>query len=139
MPKLWKMRKLVADARDVGRDPVKITFTNRERSIARSFIESKKLSGTPRHDSLVRLPGLLGLRLDASLWHLLDNANKVGNLTFLVGGSALHPAIRKDRELTGWTNKCFGVAEVDPEVFVVGLNQIFYDQADAYWVNRVRP
>ena len=51
--------------------------------------------------------------------------DKVSNPHFLVGG---HP-VREDREQTDWTNKCFGLAEVEPEVFVVGLNRIFFDHA----------
>ena len=122
---LSKMRELAAAARDVGRDPVKTNFTDQDRSIVRSFIESRKQLGTPRRESFLGLCGLLGRRLDASHWHRLDTVDKVSNPHFLVGG---HP-VREDREQTDWTNKCFGLAEVEPEVFVVGLNRIFFDHA----------
>ena len=124
-PGLSKMRELVASARDAGRDPVKTNFTDQDRSIVRSFIESRKQLGTPRRESFLGLCSLLGRRLDASHWHLLDRVDKVRNLHFLVGG---HP-IRKDREQTDWTNKCFGLAEIESGVFVVGINQIFFKNA----------
>ena len=122
---LSKMRELVAGARDAGRDPVKTNFTDQDRSIVQSFIESQKQQETTRRKSFLGLCSLLGRHLDASLWYLLDVADRVSNLHFLVGG---HP-VRKDREQTDWTNKCFGLAEVEPEVFVVGINQIFFENA----------
>ena len=84
---LSKMRELAAAARDVGRDPVKTNFTDQDRSIVRSFIESRKQMGTPRRESFLGLCGLLGRRLDASHWHLLDTVDKVRNSAFPRGWS----------------------------------------------------
>jgi len=119
------LANLVQAAKKVGRDPIKVDFEVCEREVVRRFFDRRKRKGTPRSESFFRLCNLLGRRLDRQRWKDLFEADKVNNLPFLVGGHG----IRADRERTDWTNKCFGLAEVSPGVFVVGLNRIFFSNA----------
>ena len=119
------LANLVQQAKKVGRDPVKVDFEACEKEVVRRFIDRRKRKGTPRRESLLRMCDLLGRRLDRRGWKDLFEADKVNNLPVLVGGHG----IRADRERTDWTNKCFGLAEVNPGVFVVGLNRIFFSNA----------
>ena len=134
---LTKMKELANGAQSVkpvSRTPVKTQFTEDERETARYFYLSQH-SRSPhsmRMRSFFNLCKLLGERLDASNWHLLEAADIVGDLHFLVGKGTVKSG-------NDWQLKCLGLAEVRPEVFVVGVNQVFYDHAVAYWVDRLPP
>lgn len=132
---LSKMREFADGTRLVRRKPVKTHFTEEERRAIKSFFFSlcpPRDSSSMRMLSFFALSEILGKTLEASSYHRLENANIVGDFHFLVGRGTVKSG--KD-----WQLKCLGLAEVEPKVFVVGLNQIFYDRADAYWVNRLRP
>ena len=87
---LSKMRELADGAQNVklvSRKPVKTQFTEDEREIAKDFFRSQR-SRNPnsmRMRSFFHLCKLLGEPLDASNWHLLEDADIVGDLHFLVG------------------------------------------------------
>ncbi len=132
---LSKMRELAYGAQNVkpvSRNPVKTQFTEDEREIAKGFFRSQR-SRNPRSmrmRSFLNLCKLLGEPLDASNWHLLEDADIVGDLHFLVGKGTVKSG-------NDWQLKCLGLAEVESEVFVAGVNQIFYDHAGAYWLDRL--
>ena len=113
---------LVTQARQADRGPVKTHFNDHERAVIKGFFERRKRSGTARKESFLYLCGLLGELLDPPDWGRVFAADKVGNLPFFLGGHRERP----DREREDWSNKCFGLAENSPGVFVVGLNQFFY-------------
>ena len=125
---LSKMNKLADGARNVepiSRNPVKTQFIKCERDIVERFFRSQKRdSRSARMQSFFALCPLLGKPLDASKWHLLEDAAKDSvRLHFLVGRDKVVEKTPND-----WQLKCLGLAEikVGSGVFVVGLNQIFY-------------
>ncbi len=119
------LQDLVQQAKKAGRDPIKVHFNDHERALIRQFIERNKKDGTPRKASFLKLCDLLGKELKKDRWAGLFAANKVNNMQFLVGGHR----VRSDREHSDWTNKCFGLTEIKPDVFVVGLNETFFSNA----------
>ena len=131
---LSKMRELADGARAIKRNPVKTQFIEDEREIVRHFFNSQhnRGLGSKRMRSFLALCKLLGEPLDASRWHCLEDADIVGNLHFLVGGGTVKSG-------NDWQLKCLGLKEVgnNSGVFVVGVNQLFFDHADAYWVDRM--
>ena len=136
MLELSHLQALASGARGVtpvSRKPVKTRFTVDERGYIESFFHSLSTRNlkSKRMRTLLALCKLLGKRLEASSWHRLEEANKVGSgLHFFVGKRTVESG-------NDWQLKCLGLAEVEPAVFIVGLNQIFYDHATAYWVDRV--
>lgn len=136
MLELSNLQALASGARGVkpvSRKPVKTRFTKDERGCIESFFRSLPTRNlkSKRMRTLLALCKLLGERLDASNWHHLEEANEVGNgLHFFVGKRPVESG-------NDWQLKCLGLAEVEPAVFVVGLNQIFYDHANSHWVDRV--
>lgn len=120
---LLKMRELADGARRVGREPVKTQFTKAEKQIVKTFFFSLC---PPRHSSSLRMRSffalcpLLGRHLDETNSHLLERANIVGNLNFLVGGNPV-------KRGNDWQLKCLGLKEIKPGEFAVGLNQILHN------------
>lgn len=127
---LDELNGLVVDAYRAGREPVKIDFTDEDKAEIKRFFEQWKRRGTSRRESFLWLCDLLGERLHPSNWERLYACVKVSGtdgLDFLVGGHK----IRENREKTDWTNKILGLKRVAPGVFVVGVNQIYYDHANS--------
>ena len=114
------LRKLVSGAKSIGRDPVKTDFTVEEKKAIERYFRDIK-SGY-REQSFVALSRLLGIPLSNKNWAKLFDANKVGGLTFLLGGDPVKPL----QTQSDWQNKCFGLAEAKTGVFVVGLNDHFF-------------
>ena len=116
------LRKLVSGAKSIGRDPVKTDFTAEEKKAVERYFRDIK-SGD-REQSFVALSRLLGIPLSSKNWAKLFDANKVGGLRFLLGGDSV-------REQNDWQNKCFGLAEARPGVFVIGLNDLFFKKVSS--------
>lgn len=132
-----ELHNVVVDAARAGRTPVKTRFTYREKNIVKHFIRREKRQ-FPRKESLLCLCDLLGERLTPSNWERLYACMKIPGpdaLDFLVGGHDVRPL----RQKTDWTNKCFGLKKVERDVFVVGLNQIFYDNVDSDTADSLPP
>jgi len=134
----WKMSELADGARRVGREPVKTQFTGSERGIVKNFFFSlcpPRIPSSMRMRSFFALCELLGEPLDSSNWHRLEKADKVkgGALHFLVGQRPVRndPGHRED-----WQLKCLGLKEINPGVFVVGLNEIFYKHTGGHQLRR---
>ena len=140
MLNLSQMRDLAGGAEHVSpvsRAPVKTHFTDYERGIVKDFFSSlcpPRISGSMRMRTFFALCDLLGKRLDASSWHCLEDANKVGT-----GGLHFFVGKRPVKSGNDWELKCLGLKEVEPRVFVVGLNQLFFDKAGVRWVDRLPP
>jgi hypothetical protein len=116
------LKSLADGAAAVGRSPVKVKFTNAERKAVASYFRRVK-SGL-RLQSFVALSVLTGKPLTSESWSKLFDANKVGNLRFLIGGDPVKP----QQSESDWQNKCFGLAEVKAGTFVVGLNALFFSR-----------